>query len=455
MRNATKIAALGAISLLVGCAGSPEEPVGSVRAELARPGPWHIPMSTVDAGYEQDVLLTEAGPWVGPSGCSGGLTEGSLALRSYLMEHYRQISSIGGYNCRAIVGLSDQMSVHGTGRALDLMIPTVGDAEADNDAGDPIGNWLIENAEYIGIQRVIWDRTMWSAYPRGYVRVQDYDFPGSAPHNDHLHIELSVAASNMETEFFGGTMPPPTPAGCPTLPGSGGTVDDSDSCFTPYGDARFWRVVDTGGIGGGFIWTNAWQSADPANWAQWSLRLAEAGDYEVQVNLPAGYAVFAHTRYAVRHDGRDETVMVDQSAGSGWRSLGTFHFGTTGDQSVSVFDDYPDAVPADQHIAVDAVRLVRMGGTTPTTPDAGTPGADAGTPGTDAGPPGADAGVPPGADAGEPPWGDDAAVMGDPPPDGPRSGGCAVSGGSRPGSSLAWLAGLAVAFLCWRRRRLR
>ena len=27
--------------------------------------------------------------------------------------------------------------------------------DADNSAGDPIANWLIENAEYIGIQRVM------------------------------------------------------------------------------------------------------------------------------------------------------------------------------------------------------------------------------------------------------------------------------------------------------------
>ncbi|MEZ4464481.1 MAG: hypothetical protein R3F43_08225 [bacterium] len=63
-----------------------------------------------------------------------------------------------GYACRQIRG-SSGMSVHGTGRALDIFVPLSGGA-ADNDLGDPIANWLVEHAE-IGVQ-LIWDRTIWS-----------------------------------------------------------------------------------------------------------------------------------------------------------------------------------------------------------------------------------------------------------------------------------------------------
>ncbi|MBI5160227.1 MAG: thrombospondin type 3 repeat-containing protein, partial [Micrococcales bacterium] len=111
---------------------------------------------------------------------------------------FEGIDSVGGYSCRQNTGNTSQLSVHGTGRALDLMISTDGGA-ADNDLGDPIANWLVENAELVGVQFVIWDRSDWGAY-RDPPKLDDYDGPN--PHVDHIHMELSTDGAEMRTPWF-------------------------------------------------------------------------------------------------------------------------------------------------------------------------------------------------------------------------------------------------------------
>ena len=43
-----------------------------------------------------------------------------------------------------------EMSVHGTGRAIDVMIPPVRRGVANAAVGDPIAHWLIRNASDVG-----------------------------------------------------------------------------------------------------------------------------------------------------------------------------------------------------------------------------------------------------------------------------------------------------------------
>ena len=63
--------------------------------------------------------------------------------------------------------------------------------EVDNDLGDPLANYLVEHAQEIGIQRVIWDRTYWRLVTN---REGGYR---AHPHHDHLHVELSVDANSI------------------------------------------------------------------------------------------------------------------------------------------------------------------------------------------------------------------------------------------------------------------
>ncbi len=96
-------------------------------------------------------------------------------------------------------------SVHGQGRAVDLMLPVVhlgNNREVsfpDRANGDPIAAWLIQHAQEIGIQYFIWARTQWSG---GQSSRKDSPYHGSSPHFDHLHVELSVDAANERTPWF-------------------------------------------------------------------------------------------------------------------------------------------------------------------------------------------------------------------------------------------------------------
>lgn len=180
---------------------APPVPDDHVRSELsaAVSGPWVIPPATLAAGDGQYISYTGAGPWRGSSSCAGGMTPGAARFAEDLEAAFPQIFHVGGYACRPINGNSSVTSVHATGRALDIHIATIG-GEADNGEGDPIGNWLIENAERIGVQYIIWDRWTWGGHrPSG---AKDRYYGGAHPHHDHLHVELSVQAASLGTDWF-------------------------------------------------------------------------------------------------------------------------------------------------------------------------------------------------------------------------------------------------------------
>jgi len=317
---------------------------------LAEAGRWQIPEETLAIGDTQEVEYDGAGPWNNGAACTGGLTAGASVLREHLLAYYPQIESIGGYACRPIVGNSSSLSLHGTGRALDIMIPTIG-GEADNTAGDEIGIWLIENAEAMGIQLVIWDRTIWrtSNWPRA------KEYTGSHPHHDHLHVEVNENAAALGPPWYDA---PFAPAGCPTVPADGKVFEDDDPCFHLFGNPTYWRYEQGTGIENDLYWTNAFESDEPANWARWELNFDEAGEYELKVYVDPAYGVFTDTRYLVKAADGEHVVYLDQGSATGWVSLGAFPFDTEGSQSLAVFDDSSVDVPDNQHIVVDAMKAI-------------------------------------------------------------------------------------------------
>ncbi|HUS68572.1 MAG TPA: hypothetical protein VMZ28_28750, partial [Kofleriaceae bacterium] len=332
---------------LAACAGdgsdASDDGIGSQRYSIAEEGSWHIPPATIAIGEGEYVPYTGAGPWVGEDGCGGGLLEGSGILRDYLQLYFPQIDSIGGYSCRPIVGNASQMSVHATGRALDIMIPTVDGASADNSAGDPIGNWLIENSEFIGIQYIIWDRWQWSAHKDA---PKDSYYSGEHPHNDHLHVELTPEAAALAYPFFQGPMDPPSFISCGVVPAAGGIVDEGDDCSGFFGPTDYWRVVDGQGQGGSLLWTDAYQGDTPSNWGRWGVDLETAGRYKVEVYLEPEFAVFDKVRYEVMHAGTADAILFDQGSAdaAGWYSIGAYDFAAGGGQSVSLYDNTADPV---------------------------------------------------------------------------------------------------------------
>jgi len=350
--------ALLAALTLTACVGT--EDIGKTEHSLSRPGPWDIPAETAAIGDTMSVEYTGAGPWVGTSGCGSSLLPGAAELRTWLMAAYPQIQSIGGYSCRHINGDSSRMSVHATGRALDIMLP-LHSGDADNDLGDPIGNWLIEHAEEIGIQYIIWDRWTWSGSRSAGNKERSYG--GAHPHHDHLHVELSVDGAAMRTPWFGGAMEPPA-TDCEALGADGGTIEETSDCFAAYGPATYWRT-ESAGHGGSMLWTNAFENDSPSNWARWHLNLDAGGEYAVEIYAESAYAVNRSTRYALRHGDVEHEMEVDLSGADGWVRLGTFEFAPGGGQHLSVYDNTTGPVGSDQHIPADAVRLIPAGRTEP------------------------------------------------------------------------------------------
>lgn len=316
----------------------------------AQSGRWTIPAEVMAIGDQQDVAFNNAPAYDGGANCTGGATQGALALRDQLIGFFPQIASVGIYNCRVIAG-SNSMSLHGVGRALDIMMPTVG-GDADNDLGDPIAHYLIENAELIGIQTIIWDHTIWrvSNSPR------QHEYTGSNPHVDHLHVEINLESAALGTPFFDNPTGPVACEGLSPVTADGVVVDNGDSCFQLFGPAQFWRQEATGGQGG-LAWTNAFENDTASNWARWSLPLEAPGTFEVQVFIDPSYAVFANTHYEITAAGTAHPVDIDQGNADGWTSLGTFVFNADGTENVIVVDNFAGAVGAEQHVVADALKV--------------------------------------------------------------------------------------------------
>lgn len=386
-----------------------------------------MPAEIVRVGDGQDVSYTGAGPWNGDTSCEGAMTPGAEALRDFLTQKYPQVLTIGGYACRPIVGRGSEASVHSTGRALDIMLPVGFRAEANNLEGDPIGNFLVANAEDIGIQFVIWDRTSWGGHRQQGAKERYYS--GAHPHNDHLHIELSEAAGRGETPWLqdgwtpiepsGTTEPPPPPpppeepepveelpeeptedppeeeapsippAGeelpeapaptgtCPTVAAAGGIID-SESCIWLRGPSNYWQHENEG-HGGALAWTRAVQSGKHQSWAEWQITLEEAGNYEIQIFVQPEFATHQSARYQLYHGKAADPLQVNLTEGvtpeSPWLSLGTFAFAAAGSEKLVLFDNSDVAVDGEARVLVDAIRIVPEGAEPLEEPDPQDPGA--------------------------------------------------------------------------------
>lgn len=143
-------------------------------------GAWTPPSVTVSAAYES------AGPWEGGANCSpiDDLLPGAKKLGTLLQAKFA-ITTVSGYSCRASTGSNKgDMSVHGTGRALDLMI-------ADVEDGEPIADYLVTNAEALGVMMVIFNNSSWMSTTSG-GRSGVGTYSGDSPHTDHVHVEISA-----------------------------------------------------------------------------------------------------------------------------------------------------------------------------------------------------------------------------------------------------------------------
>lgn len=207
-----RLTLLALTALLTSCV-TYEAPAASEQA-VAVPGPWVAPDRVRAIAASHFVPVVDPPP-VRPDGSCASTNPftcscshpacipahpGTNELREYLLRRFPDIRNYGTYCCRQNSNRRDHLSVHAVGRAIDLGVPFASGGQADNTIGDAVANFLVEHAEYIGIQRVIWDHTFWNG-ERGWGSL------GGSPHTDHLHIELSVAGAARDTPFF--TVGPP------------------------------------------------------------------------------------------------------------------------------------------------------------------------------------------------------------------------------------------------------
>lgn len=120
-----------------------------------------------------------------PSRCYGKARPGIIALRDGVRKRFG-CGDMGTYVCRGNTGAAG-LSMHADGRAWD--------AAARGELNRRIFDFFVKNAETLGVQAVIGTpRRKWNSRTR-----QIGHYGGPHPHDDHVHVELCIAAANTLT----------------------------------------------------------------------------------------------------------------------------------------------------------------------------------------------------------------------------------------------------------------
>lgn len=190
------LASAGVVFATETACSSPASEGESTASAVAVAGRWRLPDQVRQAGAQVRLAYDGAPRWTGTGACSGRLRTGARRLGQFVLAHFAGATSVGGYACRRNTADSTRMSVHGTGRAMDIFIPKT-QGEADNGKGDEAANWFVEHAQEIGVQLVIWDRSVWRGNG-----TNESAYGGPHPHDDHLHVELTTEAGDAQTPWF-------------------------------------------------------------------------------------------------------------------------------------------------------------------------------------------------------------------------------------------------------------
>ena len=168
----------------------------------------------------------------------------------------------------------------------------------------------------------------------------------AAGYRDHA-IE---AFSEMGADFWR------TATRCARIPDDG-VIDQRSECYVAGGDPRYWRR-EAGGYDDDREWTGTTESAAAANFAQWLVRTNRATRFSVEIHLDGGeLGQSKQASYQIRHAGVVDTVVVDQSAASGWVSLGDFDFAGEGDEYIMLADNTGETGAM---LLFDAVRVLAL-----------------------------------------------------------------------------------------------
>lgn len=128
--------------------------------------------------------------WYPATGCTNGPGEGARALMRYVLDEFNRAKNWGIYNCRSTRS-GGSYSPHAEGRAIDVAFPQDRNGNGSEYGHDLVNAILEAGPDKLGVQAIIYDRTIWSAKsPNG------RPYTGASPHYDHVHIEITRAAAD-------------------------------------------------------------------------------------------------------------------------------------------------------------------------------------------------------------------------------------------------------------------
>lgn len=172
-------------------------------------------------------------------------------------------------------------------------------------------------------------------------RNQDFDF---------MCDEVSCAVEDARCTFFDPTNPEP----CQLIANEETIIDNDTPCFKLGGTPEFLRSENVG-FGGSLRWTNTTAEASFDNFARWELNFEAGGRYRVEAFTAVDFGLATNALYQVAHGSYLSSIVVDQSASTGWNLIGEFEFDAGGVQFVFLGDNA--GPPAGVHVAFDALRV--------------------------------------------------------------------------------------------------
>ena len=362
---------------------------GEIISSLGR---WQIPDSVMEISNPYQIEYDNVPSPGSPELCPGQLLPGASALKQFLESEHTTSLTVSGYNCESS-SQGNRFTMHSTGRALDLYL-NVEEGPSRDEFGDSIANWMIVNAQDIGIQEVIWNRTIWNASrPTSPVNLRQRPYIVLDPHRNHIHIDLNNAAASMDTPFFGNNggsgqpMPPSSsstpnspgnsggnpqsqeaifaslmPQGCLVLPAGGGTIDNGNPCMQLEGDPSHWNFSDDNGFeNADYAWTQTTTNPNSSEAGVWYVRLGQPQAMIAEVYVPTPELSHQQTNYFLDTPFGSRTIVADLANASldGWVSLGELNLANDNLLKVS---SYTEAASSSAlTVPVDALRLYPPG----------------------------------------------------------------------------------------------
>lgn len=207
---------------------------------------WIPPQSIIDAASRASVRYTNPPLARDVDQQYRGLTRtqlpiapGTQLIRDHVVAQFgvRQTYMPG----RSRVHLDDsRLDTHEAGVAIDFMVP------GDKAKGDAIANYLLQNAEAMGVQYIVWSGNRWSAGQAAERRMAAYE--GSVKHRDHPHVELSTAGARMDAPWFRGRARPSEAAGAALSRQAGAPFADKGSALDEHGPALLGSIIGGGAL---------------------------------------------------------------------------------------------------------------------------------------------------------------------------------------------------------------